>query len=243
MHHIIYDFFGLNKAIFTFTNNITNVSVLPNILKGISEIFFIGNFPVYYFVLCLYCYWRLKKERHPEQSEGSRALLVSSKEKSGSLRSQELAQDDGYAPFTPIYNELVKVGMCYALFGFTYAALKFGINLPRPFCSLPHADFVTILDTTHERCLSSFPSAHTGLSIIIAYYLWPILKNYQKIITVLAVALVAISRVTLAMHYPADILYSIFIAFILIFVSNRLFELLRPKLINPIGRVIFRLLF
>ena len=213
MHNVIYDFFGLNKVIFIFINEITNVGLLPNILKIISQIFFIGNFAVYYFIICLYCYFKLKKLPNPK------------------------------IKFIPIYNNLIKAGICYALFGFIYAALKFGINLPRPFCSLSSSEFTTILDITNERCLSSFPSAHTGLAIIIAYYLWPYLQHYQKIIMSSLIIAVAISRITLAMHYPADILYSTFIACILIFISNRLVNSLQNKILQPIGNCVYRLLF
>lgn len=247
MHHIFYDLFGLNKVLFIFVNNITNFSILPHILARLSQIFFIGNFAVYYFALCLYFYWRLRNLPLSPPKRGSSEItpliLVAPR-----LRGDDMDRgDDSFAnthtQFLRIYNQLVRVGLCYAIFGLSYAALKFGINLPRPFCSLPITDFITILDTTNERCLSSFPSAHVGLCVIMAYYLWPILKNYQKILALLTIILVAISRITLAMHYPSDILYSIIIAFILIFVSNKLFEFLRLKLINPIGITISRLLF
>lgn len=213
MRNIIYDFFGFNKTIFIFVNHLTNWDIIPNVFKMVSQLFFIGNFPIYYFIICFYCYFKLKKLPDPKTN------------------------------FTPVYNNLVKAGTCYALFGFTYAALKFGINLPRPFCSLSEAEFTTIIDITHERCLSSFPSAHTGLAIIIAYYLWPHLKNYQKIVMYLLIVAVAISRITLAMHYPADILYSAIITMILIPLSDKIVSSLQNKVIQPIGNLIFRVVF
>jgi membrane-associated phospholipid phosphatase len=213
MHNIIYDFFGFNKTIFIFINQLTNWGIIPDIFKIVSQLFFIGNFPIYYFIICLYCYFKLKKLPDPKTS------------------------------FIPVYNNLVKAGTCYALFGFTYAALKFGINLPRPFCSLSQIEFTTIIDITHERCLSSFPSAHTGLAIIITYYLWPHLKQYQKVIMCLLIVAVATSRITLAMHYPADILYSTFITLILIFLSNKLVDSLWTRIVQPIGNFILRVTF
>jgi membrane-associated phospholipid phosphatase len=260
MYNIFYDFGGTNKALFQFINNLANVSIFPHILKIISEFFFIGNFAVYYFVLCLYCYWRLKRQHaviapspkviasEAKQSQEAydnhyskphEIATPSSKARNDAANSSLLAGDD----FSHTYNQLVKVGMCYALFGLAYAAMKFSINLPRPFCSLPASAFTTILDVTNERCLSSFPSAHTGLAIIIAYYLWPYLKNYQKLAALLIIILVALSRITLAMHYPADILYSIIIAFGLIYLNENLFKLLYKNLIRPIGIIISRLIF
>lgn len=213
IYNVIYNFFGFNKQIFIFINKVTNVGIIPNILKIISQFFFIGNFAAYYLIICLYCYFKLKKLSNPKMA------------------------------FLPIYNEMVKAGTCYALFGFAYAAFKFGINLPRPFCSLSPSEFTTILDLSEERCLSSFPSAHTGLAILISYYLWPHLTKYQKAIMLSLITFVSISRITLAMHYPADIIYSILIVYLIIFFSNKLVNYLQNIIVKPIGNIIAKALF
>jgi membrane-associated phospholipid phosphatase len=213
IYNVIYNFFGINKEIFIFVNKITNVGIIPTLLKISSQFFFIGNFAAYYLIICLYCYFKLKKRSNPK------------------------------IEFVPIYNQLVKAGTCYSLFGFAYAALKFGINLPRPFCSLTPSEFTTILDVTKERCLSSFPSAHTGLAILIAYYLWPYLTKYQKAIVLSLIVVVSISRITLAMHYPADIIYSILIAYLIIFFSNKLVDYMQNIIVKPIGKIIANILF
>jgi membrane-associated phospholipid phosphatase len=213
IYNVIYNFFGINKEIFILVNKITNVGIIPTLLKISSQFFFIGNFAAYYLIICLYCYFKLKKRSNPK------------------------------IEFVPIYNQLVKAGTCYSLFGFAYAALKFGINLPRPFCSLSPSEFTTILDVTKERCLSSFPSAHTGLAILIAYYLWPYLTKYQKAIVFSLIVVVSISRITLAMHYPADIIYSILIASLIIFFSNKLVDYMQNIIVKPIGKIIADVLF
>jgi len=213
IYNVIYNFFGINKEIFIFVNKITNVGIIPTLLKISSQFFFIGNFAAYYLIICLYCYFKLKKRSNPK------------------------------IEFVPIYNQLVKAGTCYSLFGFAYAALKFGINLPRPFCSLTPSEFTTILDVTKERCLSSFPSAHTGLAILIAYYLWPYLTKYQKAIVLSLIVVVSISRITLAMHYPADIIYSILIAYLIIFFSNKLVDYMQTIIVKPLGKIIANILF
>jgi len=213
IYNVIYNFFGINKEIFILVNKMTNVGIIPTLLKISSQFFFIGNFAAYYLIICLYCYFKLKKRSNPK------------------------------IEFVPIYNQLVKAGTCYSLFGFAYAALKFGINLPRPFCSLTPSEFTTILDVTKERCLSSFPSAHTGLAILIAYYLWPYLTKYQKAIVLSLIVVVSISIITLAMHYPADIIYSILIAYLIIFFSNKLVDYMQNIIVKPIGKIIANILF
>lgn len=207
-----YNFGGFNQKLFLLINQTTNISILPSILQFISWPFGISNFTIYYFICCGWGYLKLIKIKEANQQQNE---------------------------FWRIYNKLVKVGIIYASFGFIYAALKFSINLPRPFCSLPKDSFLTIANIAGERCLSSFPSAHTGLAILICYFLWSYLKLPHRLIGVMIVLLVGISRITLAMHYPADIIYSILIAGLVIMIGNILFKLFVNKLIKFIGELVY----
>lgn len=212
-NNIFYNWGGLNEKLFILINHITNFSILPQGLQILSSFFFVGNFILYYFLLCIY--------------------LVIFKVKYGHSKYT-------YENFINIYNPLVRVGMCYTLLILSYTSLKFSVNLPRPFCSLSSDQYVTIANLTLSRCLSSFPSAHTGFSIMIVYFIWPHIKNACiKILAILIICAVAISRITLAMHYPSDIIYSIIIIFIIINLSNMLFRLLYGRLINPIGKWLY----
>lgn len=204
MKEIFYDFGGFNKAIFLTLNHITNHYGLPYFLKYISSIFNIANFAFLYFALCIYQYIKLRN-----------------------MDPRILTQ-----AFTIQYNKLVHAGICYAIFGFTYAFLKFYINIPRPFCSLPTEAFSTIIDTSFERCLSSFPSAHTGLAIMVSYLLWQYLTIRMKFIAIITIFITALSRITLAMHYPADIFYSIFIVLFVILIANITFTALKNNLLR-----------
>jgi membrane-associated phospholipid phosphatase len=213
MFEVFYNLGGYNKNLFILVNNYTNIGYLPIILKAISSIFFIANFAVAYFVTCAYFYYKIKRTTNPARA------------------------------FEPIYYELVRVGICYALFGITFTILKFSVNLPRPFCSLPITDFTTILDTSLERCLSSFPSAHTGLSLLVTYCLWPYMNKALKFFSCTIIIAVALSRMTLAMHYPADILYSIIVTSFVIIIGNYLYRISKQILIIPIKNLIIRLIF
>jgi len=213
MLEIFYNFYGLNEIIFTKLNYITNNGIIPYILQAISSIFFIANFAVFYIFTCLYFYFKTRKATNTEEY------------------------------FTPIYNKLVLVGICYAIFGLTFAGLKFSVNMPRPFCSLAAGQFATVANIEFERCLSSFPSAHTGLSILVAYALWQHINNVTKIACCIIIATVAVSRVTLAMHYPADIIYSALVTFLVIIAGNVIYKILKPLVITPVKEVIVKLIF
>lgn len=213
MLETFYDFFGLNEIIFAKLNYITNNGIFPYILQAISSIFFIANFAIFYALICLYFYFKTRNAINTEEH------------------------------FTPIYDKLVLIGICYTIFGFTFAALKFSVNMPRPFCSLDPSQFATIANIEFERCLSSFPSAHTGLSILVTYALWQHINNIAKIIFCIIIVTVAVSRVTLAMHYPADIIYSSLVTLLVIITGNIVYKILKPLVIIPIKRIIIKLVF
>lgn len=181
MKEIFYDFCGYNTSIFLVVNNMTQISFLQMALKYLSGLFNITNFGVVYLLLCLYQYIRVRK-------------LASS------LRKVE---------YYRIFDLFVYAGVCYAIFGFTFALLKFSVNLPRPCCSLDKSLFYSTMDFSSERCLSAFPSAHTGLAVMVSILLWPYLGRVSRVFAFIVPILVAISRMSLAMHYPADLLYSV----------------------------------
>lgn len=216
MFDFFYNFQGFNQEVFLLINQLTNhFSIIAYILQIFSYCFNITNFAVIYLILCLYFYTQLKHVKDP------------------SIRSNK---------FWIIYNNMVMIGITYTIFCIIYAILKFTVNLPRPFCSLHTNIFVTIANTSLERCLSSFPSSHTGLAILACYYIWPYITSCQKIIACMVVMLVAISRITLAMHYPADIIYSFFITILLIIIGKIVYKNLENNLVKWSGKIISRMI-
>lgn len=213
MLELFYNPMGYNTDLFLLLNHLTNISVLPIIFQAISSVFFIANFAAAYLATCIYFYYKAKKANDPT------------------------------AYFEPIYYELTRIGIYYALFGISFAALKFSVNLPRPFCSLPVGDFITITNISIERCLSSFPSAHTGLSILVTYCLWPHINKALKTLMCTIILSVALSRITLAMHYPADIIYSAMITILVIIIGNCLYRTLKKPILIPIKNTLTQLLF
>lgn len=207
-----YDLFGTNEKLFVLINAYTNVSILPYFLQIISGIFKIWNFAVAYCLYCTYIIIKLRKENSNQEN------------------------------FNFIFDKMFRIGTIYAFFGLAYAAIKFGINMPRPYCSLPSNSFTTVANFTDERCLSSFPSAHTALALLVAYFAWPHIKPLYKLLATVIVTLVAISRITLAMHYPADILYSVVIAIIIILAGNVFCKILQTGFFKYIKNFVYKTL-
>jgi membrane-associated phospholipid phosphatase len=181
--YLIYDWLGLNQKLFTYLNNITNLGIAPYWLNIMSNFFDIFVFSLYFILTFIYKIYYLRGDNFD------------------------------YQKYIANFKQLIQVGFIYACIGIIYTLMKYGINLPRPYCSLEH--FSSISNFANVRCLSSFPSAHTAVAFMISYLFFPYLNFFGRIMTCLMVLAVGLSRIALAMHYPADIVYSIAIAYII----------------------------
>ena len=207
---------SLDLKIFNLLNQITNISIFPYCFLFLSKIFNISNFVYYYFILILIFFIRLTKQ---------------DKEKHKDF-------------FLLNYQKLIEVGSSYTLIGLTYGFMKFFINARRPFCLLDSKNYISIANLETERCLSGFPSSHISLAFFTAYYSWNYTKNnFQKFCLISLMALVGISRISLAMHFPWQLIISLLLVYIIILISQILCKLLKTFLIIPIGKSLYKLLF
>ncbi len=205
-----YDWYGYNKEIFLSINHSFSDLSIQYFFKFISQIFNISSFAICYIFLVILVIFCSKKNRFSEER------------------------------FLNFYNYFVKIGICYGFIGLSYALMKFTINMPRPYCSLLEGSFVTILDFSGERCLSSFPSAHTAIVILTSYALWPFVRLPVKLGLICLSLLVMLSRIILAMHYPADILYSIIIVMMIIYLGGLFYKLLERSIIEYVGKFFYK---
>ena len=204
---IFYDFGNLNTQAFIYLNKLTNYGCFPQLFKMLSTVFYYKFFLIYFLIACLICVYKVRQTEKP-------------------LKTRKIYQ---------YIDELFCIAICYCLFTTIYGLLKHTVNLPRPYCSLPTDQFQTILQVSYERCLSSFPSAHIALSVIIMYYLWSHLNKLFKSLSVICIIMVALSRIALAMHYPADIIYGIIICCIMIFITNFIHKRCSKEIVGAIA--------
>lgn len=153
---------------------------------------------------------------------------------------RQLSIDTSYERYNRAFNKAVEIGSIYASVIVVYTLIKYSINFPRPYCSMP--SFFSVQDFGHERCLSSFPSAHVAVAIIICWWCWPYLSRLGRILLIGLVVLVGLSRIALAMHYPADIIWSIFISLSICFSASKIYRLpyLQNKILDPIEKLIWQ---
>ncbi|ABE05401.1 phosphoesterase [Rickettsia bellii] len=213
MFEVFYNFCGLNQEIFLFLNKITNIGLFAYFLRIFSFCFNIANFAIIYILYCIYLYIQLKKIKNDNERQNK---------------------------FWHSYNKLVEIGIVYGVSGLVFTALKFTVNLPRPYCSLPEGSFITILNTASERCLSSFPSSHAALSVLLTYFIWNYVKLPIKILMICVIILVSLSRISLAMHYPSDIIYGIITGLITILIGKLIYRIFKNNIIRWVGALSFR---
>lgn len=86
--------------------------------------------------------------------------------------------------------------------GLLVVALKHAFDFPRPAAALP-PDAVHIVG--HAQFRYSLPSGHTAFATLLAASLWPLLPRLGRVVAVLFAVWVALSRVSLGAHFPADV--------------------------------------
>lgn len=117
----------------------------------------------------------------------------------------------GPANLKPI---IVPMVITYIIFIVWVTGLKHFMHMPRPFAILPEGS-VNILDSIKmsESPYVSFPSGHAGFSMMMMLILWPLLNRAAKIIGVLVLLWIGLSRINLGVHFPSDILMTWILSF------------------------------
>jgi membrane-associated phospholipid phosphatase len=83
--------------------------------------------------------------------------------------------------------------------------LKGYMSTSRPYCSM---DNIYILQEVVEKisCNRGFPSGHMTFSIIMVTSFWLLFNKAFKAISIIALIIIAISRISSGAHYPIDLL-------------------------------------
>ncbi len=179
---IAYDWGGLNEKIFYLINHAGNPASDALMLLA-SHVGEYRIFPVYGVIIGIIAWYDLVRVRKP--SEPPHRLM-----------------DWGVC--------LATLLVAYLLSLLWVMELKETFQFPRPFAALPEGS-VRIMDSVRlsEDPLVSFPSGHTSFATLMAAGLWPLLGGYGRGIAVLLVLWVGISRISLGVHFPADVAGSI----------------------------------
>ncbi|RYE12809.1 MAG: phosphatase PAP2 family protein, partial [Rickettsiales bacterium] len=90
-----------------------------------------------------------------------------------------------------------------------------------------------------NRLDGSFPSVHSIISVLLICYLWQFIDRfYLKLLAILYIIIVGLSRVSLYMHFPADVIYGYFIGLIyyiiFVYISNLLIKIYYKRFIDKL---------
>lgn len=102
-------------------------------------------------------------------------------------------------------------------------------EMPRPFCSLPANEIISLPMHKAQKCLRSFPSGHSAYITILAASMFPIMNYLARIAGIIIVAMVYISRIALAMHFPIDVLTSGVMSLVIVWLVFKLYTAFEPK--------------
>jgi membrane-associated phospholipid phosphatase len=96
--------------------------------------------------------------------------------------------------------------------------MKESFGLLRPYC-LPSFDlnkYVFAVAYSQAICTESFPSGHATYICLLVVSFWSVLNKDLKIVGAVLIVLVAVSRVVLAKHFLADVVYGSMLALLVI---------------------------
>lgn len=171
----LYDWFGLNRALFDAINGLHASWLDPLMLLGTR----LGDF------------WNLP------WLAGGVALSLLMKKHLSSAYAQQQADRPALSLET-----LLGLLFGYALTMTAVTLLKLGVDMPRPLVALP-LGAVHVLGKPELRY--SLPSGHAAFGMLVAVVLWPVVGRTSKGLLAAFVVWVGLSRINVGAHFPADI--------------------------------------
>ncbi len=109
----------------------------------------------------------------------------------------------------------------YTVDGCMVSWLKEAFGFPRPPLALP-AQWVHLVGHPELNLQHSFPSGHASFATLMVGSLWPLLNRTGRGLGVLFVGWVAVSRISLGVHFPADVVGGVLSCLLVVLFVRRL---------------------
>lgn len=111
--------------------------------------------------------------------------------------------------------------------------IKYSVQRPRPFIEQNISEIMKIVKSSEYSL--SFPSGHTTAMTVVVTTYWLYYRK-QAVICILAVIVMAWSRMYLSMHYPLDTLFGMMIGVLISVLMYILMQKLEIKILKKNGR-------
>jgi membrane-associated phospholipid phosphatase len=116
----------------------------------------------------------------------------------------------------------------FALNGLMVRTVKDAMDYPRPYVALAQENINLLQTPKADDDMHSFPSGHVAFITFLIISLWPAFPERWKFWPLLPIAIMAWTRVSVGMHFPADTLGAFLMTSLLIIAFRRaLYTLLR----------------
>ncbi|MEQ9115919.1 MAG: phosphatase PAP2 family protein [Rickettsiales bacterium] len=191
----IYHLNGYNEKTLLFFHHLTDQPIFFYLMKLSSA--YIGNYlwaPVTLPILMALSLYALRKQNKNSKSDLCIKMLKS---------------------FIIMISSLLIMGILVKL-------LKSYFEMPRPYCSVDGNSIREFVVHKTAKCFRSFPSGHTAYTAVIVASIWPILGKSLKCGSVIILSMVCVSRLAMAMHYPTDVIASLILSLITVFLVTKL---------------------
>ncbi|GGQ98549.1 phosphatase PAP2 family protein [Deinococcus ruber] len=154
-----------------------------------------------------------------------------------------LGRDEVFIVLLALYSWLVnpegmrRLGVAFSLSYLTNSALKYGLNLPRPFAHDPALASAAAKATAGGPGL---PSGHAQLSASLWFGMaWQLAESgrgrrWVWVLAAVVVLLVSLSRLVLGVHYPSDVLIGLLIGVLFAWLAAARLALLRWNVWFPL---------
>ncbi len=176
MKAIFYDWGGLNLWLFHVINNVRGTFIDTFMLLG-SRLGEYTNFPLYIAI-------------------ATTAALIQS------ARASARDSAEGEVVLRTWLVTLAVFACANTIDGFLIGSLKHWLDFPRP-SSVLSPELLHVIGT--PKYTYSLPSGHAAFGMTVAASLWPMLPRPARISLAGYVLWVGLSRISLGMHFPADV--------------------------------------